>query len=242
MEQSQIREKKKPEPISIPDGTRIVVSSSLATPDVKNTLPTPDAMRLYNQNLEGAEHPLVPRIISSLAANSSEVKREPETDHPEIPVTQEIHAIANEGPMISSNDFLASSNKSTINPMVGQHMGSVLISDSSNYALETFKNKMKVMPEHSGAVIGQLPSEPIDMGAQVEAKLERKRERNRAAATKCRQRKIHKIQTLESHVQELTRKNEDLKSKRYELKEQLKQLEMKINENPQLRSVAANFL
>lgn len=214
MEQSQIREKKKPEPISIPDGTRIVVSSSLATPDVKNTLPTPDAMRLYNQNLEGAEHPLVPRIISSLAANSSEVKREPETDHPEIPVTQEIHAIANEGPMISSNDFLASSNKSTINPMVGQHM---------------------VMPEHSGAVIGQLPSEPIDMASQVEAKLERKRERNRAAATKCRQRKIHKIQTLESHVQELTRKNEDLKSKRYELKEQLKQLEMKINENPQLR-------
>lgn len=215
MEQSQFREKKKPEPISIPDGTRIVVSSSLATPDVKNTLPTPDAMRLYNQNLEEAEHPLVPRIISSLAANSSEVKREPETDHQEVTQNhQEMHAISNEGPMISSNDFLASSNKNSINPMIRHHM---------------------VMPEHSGAVIGQLPTEPIDMGVQVEAKLERKRERNRAAATKCRQRKIHKIQTLEGHVQELTRKNEDLKSKRYELKEQLKQLEMKINENPQLR-------
>jgi len=177
----------------------------------------------------------------SLAANSSEVKREPETDHPEVTQNhQEMHAISNEGPMISSNDFLASPNKNSINPMVGQHLGSVLISETSNYTLETFKNKLKVMPEHSGGVIGQLPTDPIDMGAQVEAKLERKRERNRAAATKCRQRKIHKIQTLETHVQELTRKNEELKSKRYELKEQLKQLEMKINENPQLRSV--NFL
>ena len=107
----------------------------------------------------------------SLAANSSEVKREPETDHPEIPVSQnhaEIRTIVNEGPMISSNDFLASSNKSTINPMVGQHMGPVLISEKSNYTLETFKNKLKVMPEHSGAMIGTLPSEPIDMGLQVE--------------------------------------------------------------------------
>lgn len=118
----------------------------------------------------------------SLAANSSEVKREPETDHPEIPVTQnhpEIRTIANEGPMISSNDFLASSNKSTINPMVGQHMGPVLISETSNYTMETFKNKLKVMPEHSGAMIGTLPSEPIDMGLQVEVtesaiRLERK--------------------------------------------------------------------
>jgi len=105
----------------------------------------------------------------SLAANSSEVKREPETDHQEITQNhQEMHAISNEGPMISSNDFLASSNKNSINPMVGHHMGSVLISETSNYALETFKNKLKVMPEHSGAVIGQLPTEPIDMGVQVE--------------------------------------------------------------------------
>ncbi|CAG5082408.1 Oidioi.mRNA.OKI2018_I69.PAR.g10119.t1.cds [Oikopleura dioica] len=216
MEANQIsREKKKPEPISIPDGPRVVVSSSLATPDVKNTLPTPDAMRLYNQNLEGAEHPLVPRIISSLASNSSnssEVKREPETDHPEIPV-QQIQAISSEGPMISAIDFTAST-KNSINPMVPM-----------------------VMSEHSTSHPGvhQLPTQPIDMDTQLEAKLERKRERNRAAATKCRQRKIQKIQTLESHVQELTRKNEELKSQRYELKEQLKQLEMKINENPQLR-------
>jgi len=41
-------------------------------------------------------------------------------------------------------------------------------------------------------------------------KLNKKRERNRIAASKCRQRKLEKIQTLEEQVYRLKKENEDL--------------------------------
>jgi hypothetical protein len=48
-----------------------------------------------------------------------------------------------------------------------------------------------------------IPSQPIDMTAQEEEKLDRKRQRNRVAATKCRKRKIERITQLEQEVREL---------------------------------------
>ena len=60
--------------------------------------------------------------LASNSSSSSEVKREPETDHPEIPV-QQIQAISSEGPMISAIDFTAST-KNSINPMVPMGFGS----------------------------------------------------------------------------------------------------------------------
>jgi molecular chaperone GrpE (heat shock protein) len=41
----------------------------------------------------------------------------------------------------------------------------------------------------------------VDMDDQERKKLERKRARNRAAASKCRQRKLERIQELEGQVQ-----------------------------------------
>ena len=51
---------------------------------------------------------------------------------------------------------------------------------------------------------------PIDMGSQEEQKLERKRSRNRVAATKCRKKKLEKISKLEERVQDLKSENTDL--------------------------------
>ena len=65
-----------------------------------------------------------------------------------------------------------------------------------------------------------LPTQPIDMGDQEKQKLERKRERNRAAASKCRHRKMERISQLEEHVRELTNKNQGLKAEREELNRQ----------------------
>ena len=41
---------------------------------------------------------------------------------------------------------------------------------------------------------------PVDLEKQEEEKTERKRERNRIAATKCRKRKIQRINVLEDEV------------------------------------------
>lgn len=54
------------------------------------------------------------------------------------------------------------------------------------------------------------PSAPINMENQEKIKLERKRQRNRVAASKCRRRKLEKISKLEEKVNTLKRENSDL--------------------------------
>ena len=51
-------------------------------------------------------------------------------------------------------------------------------------------------------------------------RLERKRERNRIAATKCRQRKLEKIAQLDSEVSQLKEENLTLKQVREKLREE----------------------
>ena len=57
------------------------------------------------------------------------------------------------------------------------------------------------------------------MDDQEVMKRERKRLRNRIAATKCRQKKIAKIQTFEEQIKDLKRKHEDLLIQKANLKE-----------------------
>jgi predicted RNase H-like nuclease (RuvC/YqgF family) len=68
-----------------------------------------------------------------------------------------------------------------------------------------------------------LPHQPIDMTAQEEEKLDRKRQRNRVAATKCRKRKIERITQLEQEVRELN----DALQKRLKQK---RELEIEVDE------------
>lgn len=51
---------------------------------------------------------------------------------------------------------------------------------------------------------------PIDMDAQERIKLERKRMRNRLAASKCRKRKLERISQLDDRVKQLKTENSDL--------------------------------
>lgn len=69
------------------------------------------------------------------------------------------------------------------------------------------------------AVVGNgtpsLPIVPVDLEKQEEEKTERKRERNRIAATKCRKRKIERINILEDEVKLLNEKlSEQVNTKR----------------------------
>jgi hypothetical protein len=75
----------------------------------------------------------------------------------------------------------------------------------------------------NGVTTSLIPSQPIDMTAQEEEKLDRKRQRNRVAATKCRKRKIERITQLEQEVREL---NDSLQKR---LK-QKRELEIEVDE------------
>lgn len=65
------------------------------------------------------------------------------------------------------------------------------------------------------------PMSPIDMENQEKIKLERKRQRNRIAASKCRRRKLERISRLEDKVKVLKGENAELSSVVNRLKDQV---------------------
>ena len=72
------------------------------------------------------------------------------------------------------------------------------------------------------------PLSPIDMENQEKIKLERKRLRNRIAASKCRKRKLERISKLEDKVNGLKNENLDLQTLANKLKEQVYSLKEEV--------------
>lgn len=72
------------------------------------------------------------------------------------------------------------------------------------------------------------PMSPVDMEAQERIKLERKRQRNRLAASKCRTRKLERISRLEDKVKHLKNENVELASLVNQLKEHVGLLKVEV--------------
>ncbi|KAM9718437.1 transcription factor JunD-like [Menidia menidia] len=72
------------------------------------------------------------------------------------------------------------------------------------------------------------PLSPIDMDNQERIKAERKKLRNRIAASKCRKRKLERISRLEDKVKTLKTQNNELASTASVLREQVAQLKQKV--------------
>lgn len=72
---------------------------------------------------------------------------------------------------------------------------------------------------------------PIDMESQEKIKLERKRQRNRVAASKCRKRKLERISKLEDKVKMLKGENVELGGVIKSLKEHVIHLKQKVIEH-----------
>jgi len=72
---------------------------------------------------------------------------------------------------------------------------------------------------------------PIDMASQEKIKLERKRQRNRLAASKCRKRKLERIAQLESKVKDLKGENNELANVVKKLKESVYTLKQEVIEH-----------
>lgn len=71
------------------------------------------------------------------------------------------------------------------------------------------------------------------METQEKIKLERKRQRNRVAASKCRKRKLERISKLEEKVKMLKSENTDLAIIVKNLKDQIAQLKQQVMEHMQ---------
>jgi len=94
---------------------------------------------------------------------------------------------------------------------------------------------VSVKPEPPRATSTVLPPpadiRPIDMDEQEVVKLERKRARNRQAATRCRNRKLERIARLEERVTELKGQNSQLQQSATALREEVSRLKHAIIEH-----------
>lgn len=84
------------------------------------------------------------------------------------------------------------------------------------------------VPHLPGEPISPPSLSPIDLETQERIKAERKKLRNRIAASKCRKRKLERISRLEEKVKVLKSQNSDLSSTATMLREQVAQLKQKV--------------
>ncbi|XP_037530767.1 transcription factor AP-1 [Nematolebias whitei] len=98
-------------------------------------------------------------------------------------------------------------------------------SSASLPRLAALKEEPQTVPEMPGETP---PLSPIDMESQERIKAERKRMRNRIAASKCRKRKLERISRLEEKVKTLKSQNSELASTANMLREQVAQLKQKV--------------
>nr|XP_003230150.1 PREDICTED: transcription factor jun-D [Anolis carolinensis] len=88
------------------------------------------------------------------------------------------------------------------------------------------KDEPQTVPEAPSSA--SPPLSPIDMDSQERIKAERKRLRNRIAASKCRRRKLERISRLEEKVKSLKSQNTELASTASLLRQQVAQLKQKV--------------
>ncbi|XP_061790068.1 transcription factor Jun-like [Nerophis lumbriciformis] len=91
--------------------------------------------------------------------------------------------------------------------------------------LRSLKEEPQTVPEMPGETP---PLSPINMENQERIKAERKRMRNRVAASKCRKRKLERISRLEDRVKNLKNQNTELVSSANVLRDELALLKQKV--------------
>lgn len=104
-------------------------------------------------------------------------------------------------------------------------------SNSSTIYNDSFIPQIKEEPQTVPNIGQTPPMSPVDMEYQERMKLERKRQRNRLAASKCRSRKLERISKLEEKVKLLKNENTDLASVINQMKEKVSLLKFEVMEH-----------
>lgn len=121
---------------------------------------------------------------------------------------------------ITAVSAVSTASTTTHNTMSG---GDITYTDLDCYP-GVIKEEPQIVPQSP-------PVSPIDMENQERIKLERKRLRNRVAASKCRKRKLERISKLEDKVRDLKTHNSELSNKVFNLKQHVFQLKQQVVEH-----------
>uniref|UniRef100_A0A2M4A1J6 Putative transcription factor ap-1 n=1 Tax=Anopheles triannulatus TaxID=58253 RepID=A0A2M4A1J6_9DIPT len=139
--------------------------------------------------------------------------------------------------IVSEHQSLSSQPQPHLAPPTTTSIGTTVITSSHNgmsggeMTYTNLDNYPGVVKEEPIATASSPPVSPIDMESQERIKLERKRLRNRVAASKCRRRKLERISKLEDKVKELKTQNSELGSMVCNLKQHIFQLKQQVLEH-----------
>jgi len=196
------RDKRRPTPINVDIAKR---GPGLSTPDVQD-VQTPVLQKLLIQNQLGAD-----------TTTTAEVKQESTVDDSNPPSVNSATSSDNMSQEQDQATVVKQSENDNENgqpSMVqGDNVLEVEVANVANVLLKASGNLQAV----------SIPTQPIDMDTIEVEKQDRKRQRNRIAATKCRKRKIERITQLEHEVRELN----DQLQKRIKAK---RELEIEVDE------------
>ncbi|XP_017351131.1 transcription factor jun-D [Ictalurus punctatus] len=122
----------------------------------------------------------------------------------------------------------ASSSSSSSSPSSSSHANTPNAQQHATHArIRSPKDEPQTVPDVQS--FGDSPPlSPIDMDTQERIKAERKKLRNRIAASKCRKRKLERISRLEDKVKTLKTQNSELASTASVLREQVAQLKQRV--------------
>ncbi|UJR22807.1 hypothetical protein I4U23_025837 [Adineta vaga] len=196
--------------------------NALATPSFNNGQPSPGTkvfdemfnmpMNNINQQYSSVQpsmHPVHPNMHPFV---SNAVHQKPES----IPTHR----------MNRTNSQISSSRHRSISSSMNENDSSNSTAPSSPTGSYTYSNHIKDELQHVPSMKTGHSGEPNDA-----VKKERKRERNRQAAQKCRTRKLTRIAELQKRVNDLQGKNKDLTGIAESLKTDINKLEKQLQDH-----------
>lgn len=147
----------------------------------------------------------------------------PVTVHPDLPVYTNLNSYGS-GPLETTVNY--STDTVPFPPPPSHNLGAAPQQPELS-RVQPLKEEPQTVPDVQS--FGESPPlSPIDMDSQDRMKAERKRLRNRIAASKCRMRKLERISRLEDKVKTLKSQNNELASTAGLLREQVAQLKQKV--------------
>uniref|UniRef100_A0A3B3UJQ5 Transcription factor JunD n=1 Tax=Poecilia latipinna TaxID=48699 RepID=A0A3B3UJQ5_9TELE len=147
----------------------------------------------------------------------------PVTIQPDLPVYTNLNSYGS-GPLGTTVNY--STDTVPFPPPPSHHLGAAPLQPELS-RVQPPKEEPQTVPDVQS--FGESPPlSPVDMDSQERIKAERKRLRNRIAASKCRRRKLERISRLEDKVKTLKTQNTDLASTASLLREQVAQLKQKV--------------
>lgn len=220
--------------------TKYMVEPLLTSPDLHRLgLSSPDLIRYYlaQEKTLGILNTPTPSLFPKSVTEEQEMYVQPFVE-----ALNNLHH--NDSNSAIQVDLPVDSNSSNSSEYQSEPQYSLLM-PSNDFSNMIPQHVIKEEPQTVPSVTSSSPPmSPIDMVSQEKIKLERKRQRNRVAASKCRRRKLERIAKLETKVRDLKNENNELTLVFHRLLEQISQLKKSVvdHTNNGCKFAAINFL